>query len=81
MMIVDLERAIKRKSSDFMLRGEGLDNLRYTNSKKMNDRIDWLRSGEVMSFHKINELIHTVLDDIEYIDFWSNVDIICVENY
>jgi hypothetical protein len=81
MMIVDLDRAIKRKSSDFMLRGKGLDNLRYINNKRMNNRIDWLRSGGIMSFPKINELIHAVLDDIEYIDFWKTVDIICVENY
>ena len=81
MMIVDLERAIKRKESDFMLRGKGLDSLQYINSKKMNSRIDWLRSGGVMSFSKINELIHAVLDDIAYIDFWKSIEIICVERY
>ena len=81
MMKVDLERAIKRKRSDFIIKGKGLDRLGYTNNKKMNNRLDWLKKGGVMSFSKINELLHTVLDDIEYIDFWKTVDIICVEKY
>lgn len=80
-MIVDLERAIKRKESDFMLRGKGLDSLQYINSKKMNNRLDWLKNGGAMPFSKINELLHAILDDIEYIDFWKTVDIICVERY
>lgn len=78
-MIVDLERAIKRKDSDFMIVGKGLEDLKYIKDKKMNNRIDCLRNGGVMSFSKINELVHTVLDDISYIDFWKSVQIICID--
>lgn len=43
-MIVDLERAIKRKDSDFMIVGKGLEDLKYIKDKKMNNRIDCLRN-------------------------------------
>ena len=79
MVKVDLERALNRKESEFMLIGKGLENLPLPNDKKMRMRLEILKDKGVMSFAKINELIHYCLDDLSYITFWDDVEIILIE--
>lgn len=76
---VDLERALKRSCSDFIIRGEGVEEL-VCKDKRMMTRLEILKQGGTMSFIRINELIHNCLDELEYIIFWENVDILLVDN-
>lgn len=76
---VDFETALRRKASDFIIKGKSVNEL-TCEDEKMITRLKVLKQGGAMSFIRINELIHSCLDDLEYIIFWEDVEIFLVEN-
>ncbi len=73
-MYITYGQAISKQNRVVILEGKNAENF-VVKDKKNKFRADKIRKRIPMNFMKINNILHSELNEIEYIDFWNEIKI------